>query len=185
MRRSRVIAALAVLLAMLAAPAAADQNDKRLDKLFERLAAAPNETVAHAIESEIWQVWSQPKTASVRVLLRTGKQEMDSGDRDAAERNFTAAIELEPQFAEAWNLRATVRYQMGDYAGSIEDIKQTLALETRHFGALAGLGVIYDAMDQKRAAIEAFRAALEIHPHLSGIQDRLKLLVREVEGTKL
>lgn len=170
---------------MLAVPAAADQKDERLNKLFERLAVAPDESEAHTIEMAIWSLWSQPKTASVKVLLRTGIQDMEAGNHESAQRNFTAAIELEPEFAEAWNKRATVRYMMGDYTGSIEDIKHTLALEARHFGALSGLGIIYDSMDQKRAAIEAFRAALEIHPHLSGIRERLKLLVLEVEGRKL
>lgn len=185
MRLSVLIAAVAALLAALSMPVLADQKDERLNRLFERLAIAPDETEAHVIESAIWRVWMQPKTASAKVLLRTGMLDMDEGNHESAETNFTAAIELEPDFAEAWNKRATTRYLKGDYAGSIEDIRRTLALEKRHFGALSGLGLIYDAMDQKRAAIEAFRAALEIHPHLSGIRERMKLLVLEVEGRKL
>jgi len=183
MRWIGFIVAIAGLLAVL--PAAADQNDDRLDPLFERLAAAPNRAEAEAIEQAIWRVWLEPETAGVKILMRTGMQDMSSGKYESAERHFTAAIELEPEFAEAWNKRATVRYHMDDYAGSIEDISQTLALEERHFGALSGLGLIYDSINQKRAAIEAFRAALEINPHLEGIRDRMKVLVKEVEGVEL
>lgn len=185
MKLTGLILAIAGLFALLAAPAMADQKDERLNRLFEKLATAPDDTQAHAVEMAIWNVWMQPKTASVRILLRTGIQDMEEGKHESAEQNFGAAIELEPDFAEAWNKRATVRYMMGDYAGSIEDIKHTLSLESRHFGALSGLGLIYDAMDQKRAAIEAFRAALEINPHMPGIRDRMKRLVLEVEGRKL
>lgn len=183
MRWIGFIVAIASLLAVL--PAAADQNDDRLDPLFERLAAASNRAEAEAIEQAIWRVWLEPETAGVKILMRTGMQDMSSGKYESAERHFTAAIELEPEFAEAWNKRATVRYHMDDYAGSIEDISQTLALEERHFGALSGLGLIYDSINQKRAAIEAFRAALEINPHLAGIRDRMKILVKEVEGVEL
>lgn len=185
MKRTGLIVAVAGVLAFLAAPAMADQKDERLNRLFEKLAAAPDDTQAHAVEMAIWNVWMQPKTASVKVLLRTGIQDMEEGKNEAAEQNFSAAIELEPEFAEAWNKRATVRYQMGDYAGSIKDIEHTLSLESRHFGALSGLGLIYDALDQKRAAIEAFRAALEINPHMPTIRERMKRLVLEVEGRKL
>lgn len=185
MKLTGVILVVAGMLSLLAAPALADQKDERLDRLFEKLAAAPDDTQAHAVEMAIWKVWMQPKTAGVKVLLRTGIQDMEDGENESAEQNFSAAIELEPDFAEAWNKRATVRYMMGNYAGSIQDIEHTLSLESRHFGALSGLGLIYDALDEKRAAIEAFRAALEINPHMPGIRDRLKRLVLEVEGRKL
>lgn len=73
---------------------------------------------------------------------------------------------------------------MNDLVGSVEDIKRTLVLEERHFGALSGLGLIYDALDQKEAAVQAFGAALKIHPHLK-IRNRMEELVEEIEGTPL
>lgn len=179
------IAALALIVAIPPAPAAADQNDPRLDELFARLAATPDSGEANAIEAVIWNIWSKAETAGARVLLRQGAADMAAGRHEAALVSFDAVVDLEPDFAEGWNKRATVRYLMGDFAGSVDDIKRTMALEERHFGALSGLGLIYDQLDQKEAAIKAFGAALDIHPHLGGIRDRMDQLTKDVEGRKL
>ncbi len=167
------------------APAAADQTDPRLDDLFAGLKATGSAREAHEIEQMIWFIWSRSSSAGANLMLRQGTQYMNDGKHEAAEANFDAVVELAPDFAEGWNKRATVRYLRGDYQGSIEDIKRTLALEERHFGALSGLGLIYDALNEKTAAIEAFRAALAINPHMENIDDRLKELVKEVEGVEL
>ena len=178
------IAAIIACVAAFAAPALADQTDDRLDGLFARLEESKTEAEAELLEKAIWRIWQQPKTAGVRVLMRVGMQDLNEGRYQAAEQNFSAAIEFEPEFAEAWNKRATVRYLMNDFVGSVEDIKRTLVLEERHFGALSGLGLIYDALDQKEAAVQAFEAALKIHPHLQ-IRGRMEELVEEIEGTPL
>lgn len=93
--------ALLVLLVALAVPAGADQTDERLDRLFDRLEASQNETEAELLEKAIWRIWQRPKTASVRVLMRVGIQDMNEGRYKSAEQNFSAAIEFEPEFAEA------------------------------------------------------------------------------------
>jgi tetratricopeptide (TPR) repeat protein len=91
---------------------------------------------------------------------------------------FSEVIKLEPDLAEAWNKRATVYYLMGEYEASVRDIERTLALESRHFGALSGLGFIYLSHGEDRAAIEAFEAALEINPYLPGARTRVEELRR-------
>lgn len=176
---------IALFLAAAAAPAAADQNDPRMDDLFARLKATGDPGEAHQVEQTIWFIWSRSASAGASLMLRQGVQYMNEGKHDAAQDNFDAVVELAPDFAEGWNKRATVRYLMGDYDGSIEDIKRTLALEERHFGALSGLGLIYDSLDEKKAALEAFRAALEINPHMESIRNRVKELAKEVEGLEL
>jgi tetratricopeptide (TPR) repeat protein len=184
---SRLCAVLIVVatIAGFSAPAAADQNDPRLDELFAALKSAGGAREVHEIEQMIWFIWSRSSSAGANLMLRQGTQYMNEGKHEAAAANFDAVVVLAPEFAEGWNKRATVRYLMGDYQGSIEDIKRTLALEERHFGALSGLGLIYDSLDEKKAAIEAFRAALEINPHMESIGGRLKELVEEVEGLEL
>lgn len=167
------------------APVRADQTDPRLDSLFVRLKAAVSADEARWLEDAIWQLWSEPKTAGGRVLMRDGLAAMEAELYDAALESFDALVAIEPDFAEAWNRRATARYLAGDFNGSVADIQHVLALEPRHFGALSGLGLIYDALDEKPAAIKAFRAALEIDPHMEAIRARLDQLVKEVEGTPL
>ena len=88
----------------------------------------------------------------------------------------------QPEFAEAWNKRATVLYLMGDYQRSVADVEQTLALEPRHFGALAGLGLINLALDREVAALRAFEAALNIHPQQPGLRAKIKELRTRLGG---
>jgi tetratricopeptide (TPR) repeat protein len=182
--RRLILAALAVLAAS-ALPVPADQNDPRLGQLFEKLKAAPDHEAAHQIEATIWHIWSTAPSAGANLMLREGVRFMNEGKYEKALSDFDAVVELEPDFAEGWNKRATVRYLMGKYDGSVADIQRTLALEERHFGALSGLGLIYDALNEKKAALEAFRAALAINPHMPAIAEREKELAKEVEGRKL
>ena len=69
-----------------------------------------------------------------------------------------------------------------DYGRALADIAQALAREPRHFGALTGLGMILQEMGEDKRALEAFRRALEIDPHLQKIPEFVKALTDKVEG---
>ena len=185
MKTMHLRAVLTLFFVAFAIPAMADQNDQRLDPLFEKLKAAPDIDAAKEIEFHIWDIWSKANTAGGGVLFRQGVQYMNHGEHEKALVNFNALVEIEPEFAEGWNKRATLHYLMGNYDGSVADIQRTLALEERHFGALSGLGLIYDALDQKEAALKAFRAALEINPKMESIRRRAEELIEETEGISL
>lgn len=109
---------------------------------------------------------------------------MASGDHETALDAFDDLVATAPNFAEAWNKRATVYYLMGRLDESVTDIQQTLELEPRHFGALSGLALIYDAVDQPEAAIRSLEAALEINPHLHGSRARIDQLREKLKGTR-
>lgn len=162
--------------------ALADQADLRLDPLFQRLQSAASETDAAAVEQQIWQIWIESDDSTVSTLMREGMTAMSRGDYDGALEQFNRMVDAAPEFAEGWNKRATLHYYMGRYEASVLDIQQTLQLEPRHFGALSGLGLIYDALEQRKAAIRSFEAALEINPHLGGIRERIEQLRQELEG---
>lgn len=85
-----------------------------------------------------------------------------------------------PEYAEGWNTRATLLYLMGDYVASAVDVKRTLALEPRHFGAWSGLGLIYLNLGDERAALAAFSKALEWNPHLSGSRHNVESLKKQL-----
>ncbi len=93
-------------------------------------------------------------------------------------------VDQAPAFAEAWNKRATVLYLMGRLDESVLDIQQTLALEPRHFGALSGLALIYDALEEPAAALRSLEAALAINPHLGGSKERIDQLREKVKGIR-
>jgi len=108
-----------------------------------------------------------------------GLRFMREGNLDKAVAEFGHVISLAPEFAEAWNKRATVHYMMGDTRLSAADVRKTLELEPRHFGALSGLGLLYGQHDKIGAAIKAFEEALAVNPHLSGAQRNLDALRAE------
>lgn len=177
-------AILALLLLAAALPARADQNDGRLEALFERLLEAPAPREAQAVEGEIWRIWLQSDDGAVRALMRDGILAMERGDHRHALSKFDQMVLIAPDFAEGWNKRATVHYLLGNYPQSLADIAETLKLEPRHFGALSGKGLVYIALEDERRALEAFEAALAIHPNLTSAAlnaEQLRKIIRDRE----
>jgi tetratricopeptide (TPR) repeat protein len=107
---------------------------------------------------------------------------MDAQQMDVALKLLDAVVKLRPDYIEAWNRRATLHYLKNDYTHSLEDIEQVLVREPRHFGALAGLGMIMQEIGDEKRALDAFRKALAINPHLEKVPERVKLLTEKVEG---
>jgi tetratricopeptide (TPR) repeat protein len=176
---------LAVVLALfVAVGASATERTDRLDALFAQLNATRNPAEAAALQHRIWLLWFtyEGQDPTVRSLMREGNRAMTVDALEAAEEAFTAVTERAPDFAEGWNRRATVRYMRGDYAGSIADIRATLALEPRHFGALSGLGLCYLALDDKPHALEAFEMGLAVNPHLAGAKEQIARLKEALAG---
>jgi len=161
------IVCLAVALFAAAGPAAADQKDKRLPALFTELLEAPGPVNAQRVEGQIWQIWLHSDDGAVQGLMFDGVSAMQRGDYAHALAKFDQMVLIAPDFAEGWNKRATVHYLLGNYEKSLADIAKTLALEPRHFGALAGRGLVYVELQDERRALESFEAALAVHPNLT------------------
>lgn len=179
-------AALATLLLFgTAVPGAADQTDERLDTLFEKLQTTDDGGKARVLESLIWHIWLEVEQDDARRELQQGMAAMNATEYKLAASHFDRLVALAPDFAEGWNKRATLRYLMGDYTGSVADIQHTLALEPRHFGALSGLGLINMAIEDEEGALKAFEAALDVNPHMPGPRHNVELLrkrLRQKQG---
>ncbi|MBB5052825.1 tetratricopeptide (TPR) repeat protein [Afipia massiliensis] len=155
---------------------------KNLDFLFGALKAAPDQESAKAVEARIWAVWTATPSDTAALLMARAKLAMDSKDTAVALKLLDAVIKLRPDYIEAWNRRATIHYLKNDYRRSMEDIRQVLIREPRHFGALAGLGMIMQETGDEKHALDAFRKALAINPHLERVPDLVKSLTEKVEG---
>ncbi len=179
----------AVLSLACAAGAGAGQDDPRLEQLFERLLTADDPGEARVVEALIWNIWhsydGDGDDDDIGRLMRQGGAAMNRADFDRADRLFSRVTELAPDFAEGWNRRATVRYLAGDYPGSVIDIRETLAREPRHFGALSGLGLVYIELEEPEQALAAFEAALEINPHMPGAQANVEYLRQLLAGNPI
>jgi tetratricopeptide (TPR) repeat protein len=158
----------------------ADQRDQRLDKLFDQLASSEDAAKRLEAENKIWEIWFESGSAEVDELMATAREAADRGKLKTAEQFYDSIIELAPDFAEAWNRRATIRYYQNDYEGSLEDIRHTLILEPRHYGAVWGLGMILGLRQEFEKSIAAFEQLLKIKPHADGIHDRIDLLKQEM-----
>jgi tetratricopeptide (TPR) repeat protein len=173
----------AVLVLGFMTPAWADQTDRRLDGLFERLRLTSSEAEAETAQQQIWQIWIESDDMLTNRLMQEGIQAMVTRQHALALECFDRLVERAPAFAEGWNKRATVYYLMENYEASVLDIERTLELEPRHFGALSGLGMIYDAIGEPAAALRSFEAAIAINPHLDGARQRVEALRRELSGS--
>ena len=171
---------MAVLLAACwVSPAPADQNDRRLDRLFAQLQSTGDQAEAAAIQESIWGLWFQSEDEAVTLWMGMGSMALNRGRYDMALAAFNRVVREAPEFAEGWNRRATIHYLMGSYAASVRDVERTLALEPRHFGALSGLGLINMRLGHDDRAIQAFRRALKVNPHLTGAKANLEGLLGE------
>jgi tetratricopeptide (TPR) repeat protein len=166
-------------------PAGAGQDDPRLDELFGLLRAADCPEDAERIEERIWDLWTSSGDPAVDRLMRSGMNALAARHYDAALDAFDEVTELAPGFAEGWNKRATVNYLIGDYDESISDVERTLSLEPRHFGALSGLALIALALGEEEQALDAFEAALEIHPQMTGASRQARELRARVRGREI
>lgn len=143
----------------------ADQNDPKLEILFNNLSQTQSEMKAQPILLEIWSIWSVAIDTKTQEKFDAGNQLMSKRQYDESILMFSDAINLQPTFAEAWNKRATVNYIIGNYEESISDIFSTLELEPRHFGALDGLAQIYMLQNKYFKAAQVYRKILEILPY--------------------
>ena len=155
---------------------------QNLDKLFEALKIAPTDESAKFVENRIWALWLASGGDTAGLLMGRVKIAVDSKDLDLAVKLLTAIIDIRPDYLEAWNRRATVLYMKKDFGAVVADIHEVLAREPRHFGALSGLGMILQELGDDKHALEAFRRALAVHPHLERIPDLVKKLTEKVEG---
>lgn len=163
-------------------PKVSGDKTKTLDFLFGALKAAPDEASAKAVEARIWAVWTATPSDTAALLMTRAKAAMDGKNMEVALKLLDAVVKLRPDYVEGWNRRATIYYLQNDYSRSMEDIRQVLIREPRHFGALAGLGMILQETGDDRHALEAFRKALAINPHLERVPELVKTLTEKVEG---
>jgi tetratricopeptide (TPR) repeat protein len=153
-----------------------------LDRLFEALKVAPDDESAKYVENRIWAMWIATDSDTTTLLMSRVKVAVDAKDLDLGIKLLTAIIDIKPDYIEAWNRRATIYYQKKDFEHSLADIHEVLKREPRHFGALSGLGMIMQEIGDDKHALEAFRRALAVHPHLEHIPDLVKQLTEKVEG---
>jgi len=155
---------------------------RNIDFLFDALKAAPDAEIAKQVENRIWAIWLASGSDTADLLMSRVKAAIEAKDTRLAIALLGSIIDIRPDYIEAWNRRATLFFALKDYGRAMADIQEVLHREPRHFGALAGLGMILEEVGENKQALEAYRKALAINPHMPKIPDQVKALSEKVEG---
>jgi tetratricopeptide (TPR) repeat protein len=158
---------------------------ERLDALYGALKAAPNARAAQAVEERIDAMTMQSGSDTADLLMARARGVMESKDYDLSIELLDATIELSPDFTEAYAQRATALFLKKEINRALADLRVVISREPRHYSALAGLGVILQDIGNDKLALDAFRRAIAIHPHLKGIPNLIKRLEPKVEGREI
>ena len=155
----------------------ANERNIELNNLFEKL-KDDNPVLTFEVEQEIWKIWStHPKDKNLTQMLSEGSDLVNINKLNDAVRVFTKVIKLDPDWAEAWNKRATVLYLLGEFQKSQNDIDKVLKLEKRHFGALAGQGLVNIQLKNYEKAIMSYEKAQIIYPSMKSP----KIMIKEIQ----
>ncbi len=142
------------------------ERTRALDALFAALKSAKQDAEAEPMVERIWELWSHSGRRKADLLLEQGVGYLALNQYGPAHDRFTEAIEAAPDFAEAWNKRATVLFLLNEHEQSLSDIEKVLTLEPRHFGALSGRGMIHAQAGRWKEALDAYNQALRYNPFL-------------------
>ena len=157
--------------------AKSEDRDNQLNRLFNEL-KINNLALVYGTEQKIWEIWStHPTDEKLTQELLKGSNLMQGDTISESIKIFSQLIELDPNWAEAWNKRATALYLIGDYEASQKDIDKVLELEDRHFGALAGQGLVNIKLQNYEKAIKSYERAQEIYPAMQSP----KVMIEQIE----
>ena len=155
----------------------ADDRSSELNHLFNEL-KIKDENLSFEVEQQIWKIWStHPNNNRLTSMLAAGSNFMKNNEYSKAVEIFTKVIDLDPTWAEAWNKRATVLYIIGEFEKSQNDIDQVLKLEKRHFGALAGQGLVNIELENYEKALESYKEAMRIYPSMNSP----KIMIKQIK----
>ncbi len=156
----------------------ADERTNQLNDLFNQLKINNDNFLNQRVEQKIWDIWStHPTDKNLTLKLAEGSKLVVNNQLSKAIVIFTEVINKDPSWAEAWNKRATVLYMIGDYQESQNDINKVLNLEKRHFGALAGQGLVNIQLKNYEKAIESYEKAQEIYPAMQSP----KIMIKKIQ----
>ncbi len=153
-----------------------------LDELFARLQRTKDEVEAKGIAGAIERRWLRSGSDTADLLMTRALEAQEGGDQPLAIELLDRVVTLQPGWAEGWNKRATIFFMMGDNSRAMKDLQEVLALEPRHFGALAGIGIIMRGNGDDKRAYEAFKKALAINPFMPEVRQAVERMAPEVEG---
>ena len=152
------------------------------EEMFDELKNAPSEEEANDVALDIWASWMESGSHAAHLVMERALQAQAFGDLDHARALYDRVIAIQPDYAEAWNRRATVFLAQENYPEALRDVNEALRLEPRHFGAWGGLGAVLERLGSTDEAVNAYEKALEIYPLFPSAKRGISRIRREREG---
>ncbi|WP_026620314.1 tetratricopeptide (TPR) repeat protein [Ensifer sp. WSM1721] len=159
-------------------------SKERLDALFAELKKEGDEEKARQVADRIRLEWQDSGSATVNLLMQWANTAITDDKHAVALDILDQVIVLAPSYVEGWNRRATLHYQMGNYRKSMSDIYRVLAIEPRHFGALAGMATMLETSGKNELAMRAWQQFLDIYPSDRKAQEQLGELAEKLAGSR-
>lgn len=156
-----------------------------LESLYDRLAQAKDAKEAGIIVKQIERRWARSGSDTADLMLQRASNAVNRKDVNTALEVFDHIAILKPEWTEIYHRRATLFFSMQDYDSALRDLNTVLQKEPRHFAALSGLGMIMQKMERNKAALIAYKKALELHPNQENLKDIVKRLEPDVDGVRL
>lgn len=152
-----------------------DEPDAALVALIVEL--RPIEQLVEALRSDeltvrlsatqmLWHLWLCAEGDLAYDEIMYGVDLMEDERWEEAIACFDKLVENLPDFAEAYNRRATCHYLTGDYESAVRDALTTVRLNPYHFAAWSGLGSCYIALQEWDKAIASLRRARRLQPYV-------------------
>lgn len=142
----------------------------------------PDPMVNQMAEHAIWSIWFRGGSDEANHHLCRGAKAIDRGDYEHAITHFDEALQITPDFPEAYNQRALAEYLLERYSSSIADCRKVVKLMPIHFGAWAGLGHCYAHQGELAAAVECYEKALAINPHMCHVREAIEELKPKISA---
>ena len=166
-------------------PAYSQKNDD-VEWLLDKLAKTESASDAAILRKNIWALWHEGFSKKKnKNKINGAKTLFDKGEFEKAIRAYSEIIVLEPDYVEGWNKRATVKFLLGDFYGSLKDIEEVLKRQPRHFGAISGSGLIHIHNSNFREAYKSYKRLTEIDPHNEDGKRFLPMLENKIYGKSL
>lgn len=153
-------------------------------KLFDALKRERDPEKARSIASQIMASWKDSGSATVAFLMQWADTSIEQKKNAAALDFLDQVTVLKPDYAEAWNRRATLHYAMGDTRKSMADINEVLKRNPRYFPAIAGMATILTESGQDELALKAWERYLDIYPAEREAQQAVEKLSEKLAGNR-
>jgi tetratricopeptide (TPR) repeat protein len=137
------------------------------DAMLDRLATASDYSASQRAVNAIWTYWQTAPDAQAQEWLDEGLARIRYADYEKAKSVLGALVNYCPEYAEGHNQLAFAQFLAQEYDASAETLKTAMALEPRHFGAIAGMGLIAHQRGNLGAAKIWIKRAVKVHPFLN------------------